>query len=51
MQYILSVSKLMKASEVSKLCKEGKKNAAQLLCVEFEYRKKIQEMNKEKAAS
>lgn len=51
MKFILSASKLMKASEVSKLCREMKANPALLLDIEFQYRKKIYDLQKEKAAS
>lgn len=51
MKFILSASKLMKAREVKKLCSEMRADPVLLLSLEMEYRKKIYDLQKEKAAS
>jgi hypothetical protein len=50
MSYVLFASKVMKASEVLKVCKEARENPYQLYLKEVELKEMLQD-KKEKAAS
>lgn len=50
MSFVLSASKLMKASQVRELCQQMKNNPTLLLVVEAEAKEKLS-LKKEKAAS
>ncbi len=50
MSFVLSASKLMKASQVRELCQQMKNNPTLLLLVEAEAKEKLS-LKKEKAAS